>query len=330
MAMKKTSGGDSPLRQGAGKSLWTLPIFIAKIVHEGLPTYWTLTKVRVGDGKHTSFWQYNWHSFGVLSVRFEVLFLQCTRPNASVFSVVTEGLSLCPRLSSAAALELEEVGQLLPGISLGSSLDSWSLAWGKETTFSSRAAYMLMAPGRVLDESACLARSSSLPTKLKIFVYLMAIDRLSSRGNLFHKNCAPTSDCATCSSEETSRHLFFDCPRAAAVWDTIGVHIPTGEVNIWRLHSPVAVPVSAWHASLAVILWHVWKARNDVVFNSVSCQDTIVLRWCVADIAVWTLRFKAADRAALEAMRSFILSVRNKQLVFQRGQRPQYIVHVHV
>jgi hypothetical protein len=26
MAMKKTSGGDSPLRQGAGKSIWTLPI----------------------------------------------------------------------------------------------------------------------------------------------------------------------------------------------------------------------------------------------------------------------------------------------------------------
>jgi hypothetical protein len=27
MAMKKTSGGDSPLRQVAGKSFWTLPIF---------------------------------------------------------------------------------------------------------------------------------------------------------------------------------------------------------------------------------------------------------------------------------------------------------------
>jgi hypothetical protein len=26
MAMKKTSGGDSPPRQGAGKSFWTLPI----------------------------------------------------------------------------------------------------------------------------------------------------------------------------------------------------------------------------------------------------------------------------------------------------------------
>jgi hypothetical protein len=27
MAMKKTFGGDSLLRQGAGKSFWTLPIF---------------------------------------------------------------------------------------------------------------------------------------------------------------------------------------------------------------------------------------------------------------------------------------------------------------
>jgi hypothetical protein len=35
MAMKKTSGGDSPLRQGAGKSFWTLPIEkIAKTTFE--------------------------------------------------------------------------------------------------------------------------------------------------------------------------------------------------------------------------------------------------------------------------------------------------------
>jgi hypothetical protein len=27
MVMKKTSGGDSPLWQGVGKSFWTLPIF---------------------------------------------------------------------------------------------------------------------------------------------------------------------------------------------------------------------------------------------------------------------------------------------------------------
>jgi hypothetical protein len=30
--MKKTSAGDSPLRQGAGKSFWTLPIFGSMVV----------------------------------------------------------------------------------------------------------------------------------------------------------------------------------------------------------------------------------------------------------------------------------------------------------
>jgi hypothetical protein len=30
MAMKKTPGGDSPLRQGAGKSFWTLPISVRR------------------------------------------------------------------------------------------------------------------------------------------------------------------------------------------------------------------------------------------------------------------------------------------------------------
>jgi hypothetical protein len=36
MAIKKTSGGDFPPRQGAGKSFWTLPIFgsMAAVDHD--------------------------------------------------------------------------------------------------------------------------------------------------------------------------------------------------------------------------------------------------------------------------------------------------------
>jgi hypothetical protein len=35
MAMKKTSSGNSPLLQGAGKSFWTLPIFGSTVVVDG-------------------------------------------------------------------------------------------------------------------------------------------------------------------------------------------------------------------------------------------------------------------------------------------------------
>jgi hypothetical protein len=40
MAMKKTSGGDSPLWQGAGKSFWTLPI-----------SYWRRRRIAMYSGK---------------------------------------------------------------------------------------------------------------------------------------------------------------------------------------------------------------------------------------------------------------------------------------
>jgi hypothetical protein len=41
MAMKKTSGGVSPLRQGAGKSFWTLPIFGSMAV-EDRDVFWKI------------------------------------------------------------------------------------------------------------------------------------------------------------------------------------------------------------------------------------------------------------------------------------------------
>jgi hypothetical protein len=44
MAMKKTSGGDSPLRQGAGKSFWTLPIFGSTAVADR-DVFWKIDRV---------------------------------------------------------------------------------------------------------------------------------------------------------------------------------------------------------------------------------------------------------------------------------------------
>jgi hypothetical protein len=49
MAMKKTSGGDSPLRQGAGKSFWTLPIFGSTAAADR-DVFWKRGSVRGGPG----------------------------------------------------------------------------------------------------------------------------------------------------------------------------------------------------------------------------------------------------------------------------------------
>jgi hypothetical protein len=70
MAMKKTSGGDSPLRQGAGKSFWTPPIFGSTAVADR-DVFWKIDRVlrffpsgglyrRRGDVRGGARWPHTW------------------------------------------------------------------------------------------------------------------------------------------------------------------------------------------------------------------------------------------------------------------------------
>ncbi|XP_071680022.1 uncharacterized protein [Lolium perenne] len=144
--------------------------------------------------------------------------------------------------------------------------------------------------------------------KVKIFMYLADIDRLSTRANLFYKHCAPSSGCAACSLPETGGHLFFDCPRAAAVWNRLDVPIPDGSFSLWDLAAPASTPLDTWRFVLAAILWSIWKSRNDLVFNGVSHSTGSTLRRAGGYIAVWLWRLRPADRAPLDSLRAFVLA----------------------
>jgi hypothetical protein len=143
---------------------------------------------------------------------------------------------------------------------------------------------------------------------LKIFTYLADIDRLSTRANLFAKNCAPSERCVACPAVETGRHLFFDCELAHSVWAGLGVPISDGPFSIWNLTPPPDVAPSAWCVGVAALLWNLWKARNNQVFNGVlTTRSVITLRAC-DDIATWRWRFRVDDRPMLDSLRSLLLS----------------------
>ena len=129
--------------------------------------------------------------------------------------------------------------------------------------------------------------ASPVPTKLKIFSYLADSDRPSSRANLFFKGCAPSDACERCGASETGRHIFFDCSLPRKVWrwldvDTLGVH------SVWDLRCPDRLLSSVWLEGVAVLLWTLWKARNDLVFNSATCSCSDIFRRCVDDLVVWS------------------------------------------
>jgi hypothetical protein len=154
--------------------------------------------------------------------------------------VVEAGLHLQPRLSAAATDELLTVRCIIDDISLSQGEDHRVIDSPSGPPFSTREAYRALSSGRPVDVSASTTWALRLPSKLKIFAYLADIDRLSTRANLFYKNCAPSAVCAACPAVETGRHIFFDCPPAAAFWRHLRVDVPAGEFSIWDLLPPVS------------------------------------------------------------------------------------------
>jgi hypothetical protein len=188
---------------------------LEQIVGEGLPLYRAITRVTVGDGRYTSFWLDRWLPGRPLAERFPAIFSHCTRLHASVATVVALGLDLQPRLSSAAEAELLHIRCLIDDTRLGDAPDTRVIDSPSAPSFCSREAYRMLSPPRPRDASACIAWGLRLLTKLKIFIYLLDIDRLSTRANLFYKSCASSDVCAACPEIETGRHLFFDCHLSA-------------------------------------------------------------------------------------------------------------------
>jgi hypothetical protein len=203
-----------------------------------------------------------------------------------VAAVISSGIALQPRLSTADGNDLVFVDQLIHEVVLR---DNRVIDNHAASPLSTKAAYCMLTPAGALDPSACHTWSSRLPTKVKIFSYLADIDRLCRRCNRFFKNCAPSDICAACPAPETTRHLFFDCDLAVAVWSQLGVNVPPGRFSIWDLSPPTVMDSLVWHAGCAVILWEIWKARSDLVFNHAVSTAAVVLQRASEDIVVWTL-----------------------------------------
>jgi hypothetical protein len=282
---------------------------LERIVAECLPLYRSITRVAVADGRSTSFWLDKWLPGEPLATRFPALFSHSTRPHASVAAVVSLGLDLQSRLTRAAEEELRAVRRFIDTTSLSEGGDRRSIDSPSAPSFSSRAAYRALSPARPVDSAACLTWSLKIPTKVKIFAYLLDIDRLSTRVNLFHKGCASSAACASCGAPETGRHLFFDCPRAADLWAALDVPIPVGSFSIWDLQSPPPqTPTGAWHFGLATVLWSIWKSRNDLVFNGVAHSTASTLRRAGDDLSLWRWRLRPSDREPLDRLRSSFLA----------------------
>ncbi|KQK07544.1 hypothetical protein BRADI_2g36165v3, partial [Brachypodium distachyon] len=77
---------------------------------------------------------------------------------------------------------------------------------------------------------------------------------------------------------------------------------------VWDLAAPPEINQHSWTSYICSILWHIWKAWNDIVFNAITCSATEIISRAASYLATWRHRFKPKDREDVLHAWAFLLN----------------------
>jgi hypothetical protein len=149
--------------------------------------------------------------------------------------------------------------------------DSWSFSWGTADYSNKRAYNNLIGDEPASPLFTWLWGSGNLG-KHKFFLWLLLHDRLNTRNLLRRKNMhLDDYTCVLCNlgHEETSLHLFFDCPFSVSCWNTIPI---SWNRNLSPLDMVIETRTNFGRAFFREIFitarWIIWTTRNSVIFDN--------------------------------------------------------------
>lgn len=220
-----------------------------------------------------------------MALCFPALLSHCRRPHASVRDTLSADLEHAlrrPRLTGQASLELSILNSYILDVHLRDTLDVRRIRLPSSPLFSSQAAYQALHAADGELQGPKLIWGSRLPGKIKFFGWLMHFDRLNSRANLYGKNIRSLEEsfCPACAGVlKTGDHIFTSCPRALEVWGRLNFHVSEGQQREpWQIGHPPHLPSIVSLDMVLIILWHIWKLRNALIFDSKNITTDGVLR----------------------------------------------------
>ena len=286
--------------------------YLSKLVLTELPRYRSLTKVQLGSGVRVSFWHDKWLLDDSLAERFPILYSHTVSDAATVQAVMGSGLrqQLRPRLTHAAAAEFLALTGHLSQVTLRDRPDTRFLDVQGLVPFSTRNAYhVLHTPATVSD----IARvwDARLPTKVKFFAWLLHHGRLNTRAHLFHRNIKTREEswCEQCPGIlETDVHIFLGCSKARVVWHKLQFVVQENTLRQpWNFEFTPHLPETIRSDVMMLTLWHVWKARNAMIFEHQNLSPEDILRRIVNDMDAWSCRYRRL-RSDLNVWREWIVN----------------------
>lgn len=238
--------------------------------------YREICTVKVQTGDTALFWSDKWLG-NLLQLTYPRLFSYALDSNISVkdvFDSVDRILLFSRPLSQQAYDEFMHMQQAISQFSLNpQGKDQWVTIWKDGIYTSSRYYHHCFK-----DVTASMIYSyiwkSKVQLKLKVFAWLLVSDRLNTRDMLRRRkwNVTDVFHCELCPTRVTEDwvHLFFQCNFSIRVWNYLQIYWEPGdgfEQVFIRAGRAFNKPFFTDIVILAA--WHIWKQRNEAIFQNV-------------------------------------------------------------
>lgn len=267
------------------------------------------TRVTIGDGKTTKFWTCNWLGITPLSHSFPTLFKHSRRKSRTVAEallndqwisdlqhgnwehIVTEVVSL--------ARKIREQDQILTG----QQADTISWRGNGNGIYSTASAYKIQFNGTPSTDMKSTIWKVWAPGKIKIFSWLLHLDRLWCNDRLQRRGWPNSYFCHFCRRNlETSVHLFWNCQVSQAVWTEVAKWrgcaslAPQGREQT-RTTSTIRRIISSTgredkkgvRSMIMATTRELWCARNNCIFRDKNVEPTDIIRAIRENMEQWRL-----------------------------------------
>lgn len=227
-----------------------------------------ISRCTLGNGLSCSFWDDVWSDGPPLSLHMPRLCSFVVNRNVYVqnflISPIEDHFHL--PVSHQAYSELLILSDLMSRIDLSGDCDSWSYIWGS-LKFTSQKFYAFNFRALKSPQHFVWLWKSKFTSKVKVFGWLMLMDRLNTKFLLDHKHCAPPNCDLYCmlrqqQCTETMLHLFFLCPFSTVCWNSLGISWDTN-LNLDNMLVAAKANYSGYcfFEKFLLAAWNIWKQR---------------------------------------------------------------------
>nr|XP_040251384.1 uncharacterized protein LOC120968563 [Aegilops tauschii subsp. strangulata] len=290
------------LKRSGGDRCWHE--FKFSVPKESMQLYLAATRMQLGDGCGTLFWEGRWlDGFRVQELAPAVC--DAVSPRLRRTQMVADALEsngwardIGPDLQIETIREYLRLWTRVSGVELQEGIPDVALwSWERGGVFSVRSAYAAKFAGRMVAPTADFSWKSRAPLQCQMFSWLAlrnrcwTSDRLARRG-LPHQDSYPFCN----QEEDTINHILLTCVLSREVWTHIchaleePTWAPGGEevLSTWcqdRAKHDLCIKTS--RAIILLGLWQLWKHRNTVVFDNAAPSVAMVMRQVEQEGRAW-------------------------------------------